>query len=223
MNVFRHLRREAGCSQEELAGLVGVSLESCRAWDSGRRAVPADVLARTRRVAAEQAAQQELLTLPQLALELGVHKSTLQLAARRGRLEVRFGKRSVYGRPSRRATRAAGRAFLMDAYHRRTRLPISVPSLIAVPDDYDLQLKRLRHGLAMTQEGLARRIGAAGKAVVYQWESRKRAPSPVFWREIAALLILSTGSTPRPEHGSGANDLPSPTAPMDQRRTPRSA
>jgi hypothetical protein len=30
-------------------------------------------------------------------------------------------------------------------------------------------------------------IGAASKAVVYQWESKKRKPSPVFWQKIAAL------------------------------------
>jgi hypothetical protein len=30
-------------------------------------------------------------------------------------------------------------------------------------------------------------IGAASKAVVYQWESKKRKPSSVFWQKIAAL------------------------------------
>ena len=29
--------------------------------------------------------------------------------------------------------------------------------------------------------------GAAGKAVIYQWESRKRQPSPVFWTRIDQL------------------------------------
>ena len=32
-------------------------------------------------------------------------------------------------------------------------------------------------------------IGAAGKAVVYQWEARKRTPSPLFWQRIAALRV----------------------------------
>jgi hypothetical protein len=36
-------------------------------------------------------------------------------------------------------------------------------------------------------DALARRIGAAGKAVVYQWESRKRTPSPVLWQRVLEL------------------------------------
>ena len=39
----------------------------------------------------------------------------------------------------------------------------------------------------MSQSRLAHRIGAAGKAVVYQWESRRRVPSPVFWRRVEEL------------------------------------
>jgi hypothetical protein len=34
---------------------------------------------------------------------------------------------------------------------------------------------------------LARGFGAAGKAVVYQWESRKRPPSPVLWQRVLEL------------------------------------
>jgi DNA-binding transcriptional regulator YiaG len=41
--------------------------------------------------------------------------------------------------------------------------------------------------LRLTQRDFARRIGAANKAVVYQWESRKRTPSPVFWKRVEAL------------------------------------
>jgi hypothetical protein len=39
---------------------------------------------------------------------------------------------------------------------------------------------------------LARRIGAAGKAVVYQWESRKRTPSPVLWQQVMRLQLVGT-------------------------------
>jgi hypothetical protein len=35
---------------------------------------------------------------------------------------------------------------------------------------------------------LAEKIGAAGKAVVYQWESRKRKPSPVLWQRVERLI-----------------------------------
>jgi DNA-binding XRE family transcriptional regulator len=42
----------------------------------------------------------------------------------------------------------------------------------------------LRHRLGLSQQKLADKIGAATKAVVYQWESEKRKPSPVFWLRI---------------------------------------
>jgi hypothetical protein len=41
--------------------------------------------------------------------------------------------------------------------------------------------------MRLTEVVLARRIGAAGKAVVYQWESRKRVPSPVLWQRVLEL------------------------------------
>jgi DNA-binding transcriptional regulator YiaG len=56
-----------------------------------------------------------------------------------------------------------------------------------VPADYDQQLRALRHRLRLTQSELAMRIGAAQTAVVYQWESRKRTPSPVFWERVLQL------------------------------------
>jgi hypothetical protein len=45
----------------------------------------------------------------------------------------------------------------------------------------------IRRELHLTQAELAAKIGAARKAVVYQWESRKRCPSPVFWERIREL------------------------------------
>ena len=51
----------------------------------------------------------------------------------------------------------------------------------------DVRLKILRSEFELSQPALARLIGAAGKAVVYQWESRKRTPSPVFWQRIQEL------------------------------------
>jgi len=56
-----------------------------------------------------------------------------------------------------------------------------------VPDDYDMRLRDVRRRRRLTQDALARRIGAAGKAVVYQWESRQRTPSPVLWQRILEL------------------------------------
>lgn len=46
---------------------------------------------------------------------------------------------------------------------------------------------RLRDELGLTQAQSAERVGAAHKAVVYQWEALKRCPSPVFWQWIQAL------------------------------------
>ena len=56
-----------------------------------------------------------------------------------------------------------------------------------VPDDYDEQIRALRRARGLSQAQLATLVGAARKAVVYQWEARKRMPSPVFWQRIAAL------------------------------------
>ena len=38
-------------------------------------------------------------------------------------------------------------------------------------------------------------VGAAGKAVVYQWEARKRTPSPLFWQRVHEL---QSGVHPHP-------------------------
>jgi hypothetical protein len=43
----------------------------------------------------------------------------------------------------------------------------------------------------MTQTQLAARIGAAGKAVIYQWETRKRRPSPILWSRVVVLAESS--------------------------------
>jgi transcriptional regulator with XRE-family HTH domain len=53
-----------------------------------------------------------------------------------------------------------------------------------VPPDYAGRLRSLRKRLQLTQAALAKKIGAANKAVIYQWESAKRTPSPVFWAQI---------------------------------------
>jgi DNA-binding transcriptional regulator YiaG len=166
---------------------LGVSVESCRAWDSGRRIVPLAMQQRAARVHADLLARHEWLPLGQLAREFGVHVSTLQAAIRSGRLPARFDSRSVFGRPARRATRAAIAEFLRCGYRQRARASGNSAPLVTVPADYDLRLRRLRRSLRLTQAELARRIGAAGKAVVYQWESRKRSPSPVLWRHIKRL------------------------------------
>lgn len=87
-------------------------------------------------------------------------------------------------------------AFMRKDYRRYGGQSRALAPLPTAPRDYDAHLRRLRRRLRLTQDDLARRIGAANKAVVYQWESRKRAPSPVFWQRVEAL----DGARPKPPH-----------------------
>jgi ribosome-binding protein aMBF1 (putative translation factor) len=68
--------------------------------------------------------------------------------------------------------------------------PIDRPAPLSwrqIPADYADQIRRVRQRLGLTQAQLAARVGAARKAVVYQWESRKRCPSPLFWERVRDL------------------------------------
>jgi DNA-binding transcriptional regulator YiaG len=206
MYELRKLRRSVRLTQGEFAKLLSVPLETLRTWDSGRRPVPPRVLQQARMAVTEHATNTELLSLDRLARELGVHERTWRAAARTGRLQVTFSSRSAFGRPIRLASRAAGRAFFQKDYRRYGGQSPAVAPLPFVPEDYDDRLRRLRRRLGLTQHELARRIRAANKAVVYQWESRKRTPSPVFWQRVEALdeakLDARRAATPskRPTH-----------------------
>lgn len=198
MYEVRDLRRATGLGQREFAALLCVPLETFRTWDSGRRAVPALVLQRARSAVAQHTRLNEVLPLDQLARELHVHLRTLQAAVRTGRLDAHFSVRSAFGRPIRSATRAAGDRFMATHYRRFAGQQACPSPLPAVPNDYDQQLRILRHRLGLTQGGLARRIGAAGKAVIYQWESRKRTPSPVLWQRVLRLEPVGPPGQERP-------------------------
>ncbi|MDO8632553.1 MAG: hypothetical protein Q7R41_18890 [Phycisphaerales bacterium] len=187
MCELRDLRRAANLRQREFAALLSIPLETFRPWDSGRRVVSAAVLQRARDAVVHHRRQHELLPLDQLAKELHVHLRTLQAAARTGRLDAHFSVRSAFGRPIRFASRAAGDQFLARHYRCFSGQEVCPLPLRTVPDDYDTRLRKLRRRMRLTQDALARRIGAAGKAVVYQWESRKRTPSPVLWERVEAL------------------------------------
>jgi AraC-like DNA-binding protein len=78
MNALRELRRSADLGQRELAALLSVPLETRRTWDSGRRPVPIAVIHRAAEAVERHNRQQQLLSLDQLAKELGVHIRTLQ-------------------------------------------------------------------------------------------------------------------------------------------------
>ena len=108
----------------------------------------------------------------------------------RRRLPVTYDTRTTFRRLRARATPADVKAFRRSYYGRTVRpddrrAPLTWAS---VPDDYDVQIRALRCARGLSQAQLATLVGAARKAVVYQWEARKRTPSPLFWQRLAALL-----------------------------------
>ena len=186
--TLRECRIALGQSQAAFAALLGVSLESYRMWDTGRRATPPKILARARALATHRD-DHALLPLPMLALLIGVHVKTLRAAARDGRLPVTYDTRTTFRRLRARATHAAGTQFRR-AYYGRPVKPVDRRTPLtwaSVPSDYDAQIRALRRARGLSEGQLATLVGAARKAVVYQWEARKRTPSPVFWQRITAL------------------------------------
>ena len=172
--------------------MLGASPESYRTWDAGRRATPLKILARARALAAHRD-DHALLPLPVLALLIGVHVKTLRSAARDGRLLVTYDTQTTFRQLRARATLAAATQFRHAYYGRQVRPQVRpadrrVPlTWASVPSDYDAQIRALRRARGLSQGQLATLVGAARKAVVYQWEARKRTPSPVFWQRITAL------------------------------------
>ena len=169
---------------------LGVAVETFRTWDAGRRLAPEAVVNRARTLKAKRPLH-DLVPLQVLADELHVHVRTLRAAAHDGRLAATFGPRPFFGKLTATATREAANKF-MATWYRRTygrgqRRPVAV-CRVTVPAGYAATLVGLRHWLGLSQQELAAKVGAAGKAVVYQWESGKRKPSPVFWLRIQRLL-----------------------------------
>jgi ribosome-binding protein aMBF1 (putative translation factor) len=114
----------------------------------------------------------------------------LRAAAHDGRLAATFGARPYFGKLTAMATREAAARF-MAMWYRRTygrgrRRPVAV-CRVFVPANYAAILLGVRRRLGLSQQQLAVKVSAASKAVVYQWESGKRKPSPVFWLRIQRL------------------------------------
>ena len=190
--TLRECRIALGQSQAACAAMLGVSPESYRTWDAGRRATPPKMLARARALATHRN-DHELLPLPVLGLLIGVHVKTLRSAARDGRLPVTYDTRTTFRRLRARATPAAARAFRQSYYGRTVspddrRAPLTWAS---VPRDYAAQIRAVRRARGLSQAQLATLVGAAQKAVVYQWEARKRMPSPLFWQRLTALFTTA--------------------------------
>ena len=186
---LREIRTRLGLSQAECATALGVALETFRAWDAGRRPAPEAIVSQARTLKAKRPPH-DRVPLQVLADELHVHVRTLRAAAHDGRLAATFGSRSFFGKLTATATRDAAAQF-MAKWYRRTygrgrRRPVPV-CRVTLPASYAATLVGLRHRLGLSQHQLADKVGAAGKAVVYQWESGKRKPSPVFWLRIERL------------------------------------
>jgi DNA-binding transcriptional regulator YiaG len=185
MNALRRLRLQMDLSQSEFARRLGVAEQTYRTWDSGRRTPPRSIVSRAKRL---QETAGGLLPMQLLADEYRIHVRTLRKAAQDGRLQATFTTRMAFGKLVAFASREAVETFKRRYYRQTTqwnRPP--KPTVCTIPEDYDRVLVTLRAGLRLTQSALANRIGAASKAVVYQWESRRRRPSPVLWKRVQTL------------------------------------
>lgn len=180
MNALRRLRLVMGLSQRDFAAQLAVAEQTYRTWDSGRRHPPRAIVNRARRLKETDAGK--LLSLQVLAAEYHVHVRTLRRAAQDGRLQATFSTRMAFGKPVAFASREAVERFKRQ-YYRQTTQWNRPPRLAAcvVPADYDRVVRDLRTSLQLTQTALAVRVGVASKAVIYQWESKRRRPftSPV--------------------------------------------
>ena len=167
--TLRECRIALGQSQAAFATMLGVSPESYRTWDAGRRATPPKMLARARALATHRN-DHALLPSPVLALLIGVHVKTLRAAARDGRLPVTYDNKTTFRRLRARATPAAAQQFRRSYFGRQVRRADRRQPLTwaSVPADYDAQIRVLRRERGVSQAQFAAMIGAAGKAVVYQ-------------------------------------------------------
>ena len=192
LRTLRDCRIALGQSQAAFAAMLGVPPESYRTWDTGRRVTPPKMLARARALATHRD-DHALLPLPVLALLIGVHVKTLRAAARDGRLPVTYDTRTTFRRLRGRATLAAARQFRHSYFGRQVRRADrrEPPSWASLPADYDVQIRALRRARGLSQAQLATLVGAARKAVAYQWEARKRTPSPLFWQRLTTFFTTA--------------------------------
>lgn len=199
-SVLREIRTRLGLSQAECATALGVAVETFRTWDAGRRPAPEAIVRRARTLKAKRPPH-DRVPLQVLADELHVHVRTLRAAAHDGRLAATFGPRPFFGKLTATATREAGARFMATWYRRtygRGQRRLVAVCRVTVPANYAATLVGLRNRLGLSQKQLADKIGAATKAVVYQWESGKRKPSPVFWLRIERLQRSQRFGATRP-------------------------
>lgn len=188
-SALREIRTRPHLSRAECAAALGVAVETFPTWDAGRRAAPAAVVQRAQTLTLKRPPD-DRVPLQVLADELHVHVRTSRAAAHDGRLTATFSPRPYFGKLTATTTREAGARFMATWYRRtygRGRRRLVPVCRVSVPANYAAQLIRLRNRIGLSQQQLAAKVGAAGKAVFYQWESGKRKPSPVFWLRVERL------------------------------------
>ena len=160
--TLRKCRIALGKSQAAFAALLGVSAESYRTWDAGRRATPPLVMVYARVIATHRD-DHALLPLPVLALLIGVHVKTLRATARDGRLPMTFDTRTTFRRRRARATPAAAQQFRRRYFGRQVRRADRRQPLTwaSVPEDYDVQI-RVSRRLPNGSQPVARRTMPIG-------------------------------------------------------------
>jgi DNA-binding transcriptional regulator YiaG len=183
--TLREIRFTLALSQTAFACRLDVSVGTLRTWDSGRRPTPDAMLDRA--VQFVPRSEAEVRPLRELAIMYGFHVRTLRAAAKDGRLQATFANRAFFGRAVALATCQSVEQFLTTGYGSSAKGLRVTPALSDVPPDYATRILAMRLRLGLTQDALARRISAASRAVVYQWEVGKRKPSPVFWSRLTAL------------------------------------
>ena len=195
---LRQCRKALALSQSAFAAQLGVAPESYRPWDTGRRPAPAAILIRARALVAHRDAH-ALLSLPVLATLVGVHVRTLRNAARDGRLPVLYDTRTTFRHLRARATPADATLSRQTYYNKRVSQEDRLDPITwaRIPSDYPAQILGIRQQLGLSQTRFAALVGAARKAVVYQWETARRCPSPVFWERIQRLSVTSMSESLR--------------------------
>jgi DNA-binding transcriptional regulator YiaG len=190
-------RTALGVTQRTFATMLGVSQDTYRTWEAQRQPTPTEIVARARKFAKTRGLNAPM-GLDALGRLLGIHPRTLRQAARTGRLTTTYDTRTFCGRPITRATRAAGETFKRRFYRQhgwwrpQATPPEPWPS---IPRNYFSRIIGVRYRLQLTQAELATRIGAANKAVIYQWETCKRRPSPLFWQRVIELERRVAGAS----------------------------
>jgi DNA-binding XRE family transcriptional regulator len=167
---------------------AGRALPYIRAMDSGRRNVPPGLLAKGQDLV-RMAGADGLMPLRALARIIHVHPRTLWSAARDGRFKANYDGRTMYRQLIGRASIAEALRFKRECYRKRgaRRTLTRTRKWTDIPHDFHLRIRETRLRLGLSQAGLAALVGAANKAVVYQWETRRRCPSPVFWTRVEEL------------------------------------